>query len=289
VVLPPANAPSIFESACQRTVDFRVRLRLLPGKGELVVQLPDRSRLAPGLQLHTEPAYVLEVRCDLLSSGQVQLLGKVLGAAVDAGMLAQSPCRRVPLPKVEREEMRFLTPARVATLADAIASRYRALVLVGAYGGLRIGELAGLRRGRVDLLRGTVEVAEILTEVRGELFTGPAPDAGCPPPGWPAAGGDPRAGPASRDTRDLDDLVFTAPQGGPLRVNGFRARVWRPATRAAELDGLRIHDLRHTAVALWDRRRGEPQGGLGPGGPCLGQLHAGPLRASVPGGGCGAP
>ena len=26
---------------------------------------------------------------------------------------------------------------------------------------------------------------------------------------------------------------------------------WRPATRAAGLDGLRIHDLRHTAVALW--------------------------------------
>ena len=31
----------------------------------------------------------------------------------------------------------------------------------------------------------------------------------------------------------------------------FRARIWRPATRNAELDGLRIHDLRHTAVALW--------------------------------------
>jgi hypothetical protein len=45
--------------------------------------------------------------------------------------------------------------------------------------------------------------------------------------------------------------VFTAPQGGPLRVTAFRARVWRPGTRAAGLEGLRIHDLRHTAVALW--------------------------------------
>ena len=45
--------------------------------------------------------------------------------------------------------------------------------------------------------------------------------------------------------------MFTAPQGGPLRVTAFRARVWRPATRAAGLEGLRIHDLRHTAVALW--------------------------------------
>jgi hypothetical protein len=31
----------------------------------------------------------------------------------------------------------------------------------------------------------------------------------------------------------------------------FRARVWCPATRKADLGGLRIHDLRHTAVALW--------------------------------------
>jgi hypothetical protein len=57
------------------------------------------------------------------------LLGKVLAAAVDAGMIAQSPCQRVPLPKVEREEMRFLTPAEIARLADTIRSRHRALVL----------------------------------------------------------------------------------------------------------------------------------------------------------------
>src|SRR5918995_2373336 len=54
---------------------------------------------------------------------------------------------------------------------------------------------------------------------------------------------------AGRD--DPEAFVFSAPQGGPLRVTAFRARVWRPATRATGLDGLRIHDLRHTAVALW--------------------------------------
>jgi integrase len=110
-----------------------------------------------------------------------QVFGKVMGAAVDAGYLAQTPCRNVPLPKVEREEMRFLTPAEIIALADAIRPRYRTLVLVGAYGGLRIGELAGLRRGRVDLLRGAVTVAEIITEVEGRLFFGlrrPEPGAG---------------------------------------------------------------------------------------------------------------
>jgi integrase len=68
-----------------------------------------------------------------------QLLGKVMAAAVDARYLAQSPCHNVPLPKVEREEMRFLTPTEIVTLAETIRPAYRALVFVGAYGGLRIG------------------------------------------------------------------------------------------------------------------------------------------------------
>ena len=61
-----------------------------------------------------------------------QVFSKVMSAAVDAGYLAQTPCRNVPLPKIEREEMRFLTPAEIITLADAIRPLYRTLVLVGA-------------------------------------------------------------------------------------------------------------------------------------------------------------
>src|SRR5439155_8517308 len=95
-----------------------------------------------------------------------------MAAAVDAGLLANTPCRNVPLPKVEHREMRFLSPAKIATLAAVIAPRYRALVLVGGYGGLRIGELAGLRRSRVDVLRSRLDVAEKMVEVRGELLTG---------------------------------------------------------------------------------------------------------------------
>jgi integrase len=199
-------------------------------------------------------AWVAELSAGPLAPATVQkayqLLGKVMGAAVDAGMVMQTPCRRVPLPKVEREEMRFLTPAEIARLADLIDRRYRALVLVAAYGGLRIGELAGLRRGRIDLLRGTVEVAEIVTEVGGVLRFGPPKTrAGRRTVGLPRAVVDELAAHLGR--AEPEALVFAAPQGGPLRVHGFRARVWRPATRTAGLAGLRIHDLRHTAVALW--------------------------------------
>ena len=76
-----------------------------------------------------------------------QLLSKVMAAAVDAGMIPQTPCRRVPLPRIERKEMRFPSPAEVWKLADAIGPEYRALILLGAFGGLRIGEMAGLASG----------------------------------------------------------------------------------------------------------------------------------------------
>lgn len=48
-----------------------------------------------------------------------------------------------------------------------------------------------------------------------------------------------------------DSYVFTSPEGRPIRLGLYRQRVWYPTVKRAGLSGLRIHDLRHTAVALW--------------------------------------
>jgi hypothetical protein len=59
--------------------------------------------------------------------------------------------------------------------------------------------------------------------------------------------------------------LFPAPDGGPVRASLFRRRVWYPAcvkagygtlkkdlaTGQKHYEGLRLHDLRHSAVALW--------------------------------------
>jgi integrase len=183
-------------------------------------------------------------------SKALQTLNKVMGAAVDAGLIPRNPCARVPHPKVERREMRFLSPDDVARLADTIDPRYRAWVVFGAYAGTRPGEAAALRRSRVDLLRGRVEIAETLVDVGGRLHFGPPKTrAGHRTVSLPRA-----------VVRELEEhlgkwsgseLVFTAPEGGPLRPGLFRRRFWHPATATAGLEGLRPHDLRHTAVALW--------------------------------------
>jgi integrase len=72
-------------------------------------------------------------------------------------------------------------PAEVWKLADAIRPDDRSLILLGAFGGLRIGEMAGLRRGRVVLERGTVQVIEVITEPKVGCTSGrprPAPAGG---------------------------------------------------------------------------------------------------------------
>ncbi|HZQ77896.1 MAG TPA: site-specific integrase [Acidimicrobiia bacterium] len=182
-----------------------------------------------------------------------QTLSKILQGAVDAGLIAQSPCRRIGLPRVEREEMRFLTPAEISGLAEAIEPRYRAMVLFDAYCGLRLGELAGLRRSRIDLLRRQVQVAEIAVEVKGQLLFGPPKTrAGQRKVPLPRFVADELARHLhTYGSADPESLVFVGADGGALRANGWRARHWRPAIRAAGLEPLRPHDLRHTAVSLW--------------------------------------
>ncbi|MEO9137701.1 MAG: tyrosine-type recombinase/integrase [Jatrophihabitans sp.] len=50
--------------------------------------------------------------------------------------------------------------------------------------------------------------------------------------------------------RSPDDFVFTAPQGGVLRMRNFRRAGFEPAVSAAGLGGITPYSLRHTAASL---------------------------------------
>jgi integrase len=201
--------------------------------------------------------WVADLKASRLAPATVQkahqTLSKIMRSAVDAGLLVRNPCERVPLPRVERQEMRVLTPPEITSLAETINPRYSALVTFAAYSGLRLGEIAGLRRNRLDLTRHEVRVSEIAVEVRGELFRGPpktrAGNRTVPLPGFVVE--------AMTDhveryaTPGPDGLVFPGAEGGTLRASQWRNRHWYPAVRQAGLAPLRPHDLRHTAVSLW--------------------------------------
>ena len=103
-----------------------------------------------------------------------RVFSRILATAETDGVIPRTPCRGIRLPRqASHTEQHFLTPEEVRRLAESIDDRYRALIYTAAYTGMRWGELAGLRVPRLDLLRGTIDVVEALTEVNGVVRTGP--------------------------------------------------------------------------------------------------------------------
>ncbi len=176
-----------------------------------------------------------------------RVLALVLALAARDQRISTNPAEGVRLPRAVKAEKRFLSAAEVGRLAGA-ASRDRLVVLVLAYTGLRFGELAALRVRRVDLLRRRLEIAESVTELGGVMTFGttkthqrrsvPLPRFLVDEVAVLVAG------------RSPDELVFTAPEGGPLRLNNFRRRGFDPAAASVGLEGLTPHELRHTAASL---------------------------------------
>lgn len=183
-----------------------------------------------------------------------RILGSILREAVDDRLISESPCRRVPLPRVENKEKRFLTPQEVDRLADAFDPRYSALVYVGAYLGLRWGEMAGLKREHLKLhvagrpaqiaVVGSLErvgngwryVEETKTSQGRRNLTVPAFLVDMLQ--------------EYLKTAPESEYLFAGPEGGFLQYHNFVKRFWKPAVEAAGLAPLTIHELRHTCAAL---------------------------------------
>lgn len=179
-------------------------------------------------------------------------LHRLLGAAVQNELLGRNPLVGVKPPRVEAEPMRFLTHGEVAVLADSIDPRYRSLVLVAAYSGLRAGELMALRRHHVDLLRRTIQVVEQVQHLDGQYaISPPKSSAGRRSVSLPRMVAEELDDHLrSLEEQSADALVFPAPGGGYLVVQNFRKRTWLPAVKTAGLAPLRVHDFRHTCASL---------------------------------------
>jgi integrase len=158
-----------------------------------------------------------------------QLLCRTFDAAVQSGVILRTPCRGVQLPANDTAEMRFLSPAEIRQLADAINPRFRPLVLTGAYTGVRFGELAALRVDDFSVEDHHIQIVRSLSEVNGHLYFGEpktrAARRRVTLPNWLTLSLE----------RHLEEwpspdrsLVFTSPGGHALR-RSFRRRYWQPA------------------------------------------------------------
>lgn len=178
------------------------------------------------------------------------LLFTVMRAAIHAKLRRDNPCAGTSLPIREHKEMRFLTDPEMARLVAHVPAHWKPLVKLLLATGLRWGEAIGLKVGRVDLLAKSPKllVVEQMQDTGSEiLFHSPksarsrrtvsfTKDVAIDVAGLVAG-------------KEDDELVFTAPMGGVVRTRNFR-RGWLKWTAAAGLEGLRIHDLRHTHASI---------------------------------------
>lgn len=98
-----------------------------------------------------------------LSASTIQGVRAVVGTMFNRAVtidevITTSPCRGIVMPPTGHRAVRILETHHVVSLAASIDPRYRALVLVAAGTGLRIGELLGLTWDRIDLDRATLTV-----------------------------------------------------------------------------------------------------------------------------------
>ena len=179
-----------------------------------------------------------------------RVLSMVMKHAVFSKRIAVSPCHDHELPRPDDEDEHvYLTFEQLEQLADA-AGEYRLLLLTLGYCGIRWAEASAVKVGRLSVAQRRIRIVQNYTDVSGVLALGPVKNhekRSVPVPrsfadelGQLAAG------------RKADELLFTAPEGGPLRYANFRSRTFDPAVKAAGLEGLGItpHKLRHTAASL---------------------------------------
>ena len=140
-------------------------------------------------------------------------------------------------------------------LVTAMPERYRVMVLLASWCGLRFGELAELRRPDVNTRSGIIHVRRGVVRANGQtIVKKPKSDAGVRDVAIP-----PHLLPMLREhllkhaERGKSGLLFPAKGGGHLAPSSLY-RVFYRAREAAGRPDLRFHDLRHTGAVLAARR-----------------------------------
>lgn len=169
-------------------------------------------------------------------------LGQIVADAVHDGIVPKSPVSRRTSPPTPKQRPYVATTAQVWALHDAMPEHMRNVVLLGAFAGLRVAEIAALRVSDVDFMRGIIMPAIQYPHepLKTEMSRTPIPiphELALELNRVPAAWG--------------SDTLVVGAYGravSPYRIEqAFRAA----RESVPDLpDGFRIHDLRHYFASL---------------------------------------
>lgn len=222
-----------------------LRGQLLPRFGSMSVSRIDKASVQQWVNERSKERAARTVK------REYGVLRAVLAFAVDRDLMARSPCRRIKLPKVQPVIRPVATAEGLEALADELGENLGPMVYVGAALGLRWGEVAGMKLGHLDLLRGEVVVAEQIVRGKGGRsgVDHPKSNAGRRTMTMPRFLVEMLAEHLRErglTAADADEYVFVWPSGGHLTYSAWLRR-WKAAVKRAGLPAdLGFHDLRRT-------------------------------------------
>ena len=223
--------------------ELLLRVHLLPEFGhiQLVKVLPDHVRkwyheLVPIQPSTTNDAY--------------RLLRAIFATAVSDDMLVRSPCRIKGAGSTQTSERPIASIPEVMAVAEAVPKRFKAAILLAAFCQLRRGEILGLQRQDIDMLRGVLHVrrAVVIPSGKSPIVGPPKTEAGIrslsvPKPALEAleahlrqfVGVSPEA------------WIFGTSTGTPISPITLE-RAWSKARQSISRPDLHLHDLRHSGL-----------------------------------------
>ena len=247
--------------------ESKVRLHLVPTLG--------RVKLTKLTAAHLQGLYrqKLDEGLKPKTIGYIHTVAnRALRQAVKWQLIPGNPAEHTDPPRGEDVEIDPLPAETISALLNAARGhRLEALVVVGVFTGLRIGELAGLRWSDVDLENSTLRVRQQVIRpnsgaridtlkskaARRSVYLPPQAVEAFRKHRLRQSEEKLRAGPLWENT----GLIFTNHKGELLDTSHVSGRVLRPLLKRAGVDikGVRFHDLRHTFATLSAMNGEHPQ------------------------------
>jgi integrase len=236
------NAALRLRKSSMRIYSFNLANHILPTIGGVALRDVNRSHIEGVLSKLQQKGHAVSTLRSVRAT-----FSTVLEAAVGRRFIADNPAHRIRIREADtKREPRYYRPAEVRKLLRQLEDPCRVVVLVAVSTGLRIGEILGLRWKRIDLLRGTMEVAETFSD--GEF-------------GPPKTRSSRRTIPISTSLVEVfkrlrplgcepETLVFATSKGTPLNSKNLYNRELAPASDAIELPRVSWHSFRHTHATL---------------------------------------
>jgi len=188
------------------------------------------------------------------------ILGQFFEWLVETDQIETNPARvRLPRRTDEPKEALRISREQIAAIIKHADDRYKLVIQFAAYTGLRAGEQRALRWDDVDLDAGVVRVTRAVKhggyvgppKTKGGKRTVPlAPDLIAELRAWKLA---------QPIEQRRQGLVFSTATGGVADINNWRNRGLKKACKAAGVDLIRWHDLRHyfASILLFELGEGE--------------------------------